>query len=113
MKNFSDNAGIEFYKVIYDNNARFLAAVGHQGGYVYYALDEVEDGKGTKLTVLQIDDIIEICGAPDIQVIAITPNSPKTLKLYNILCATFNEYLKRKLDDIEMTNEDDEYSLTQ
>lgn len=113
MSDFTKDSEIEFYVVKKGTETRFMATVGHQGGFVYYAFDEVKDGKYSKIVVNQVDDIVEICGAPDVQVYAVTAENPRTFELYVSLCETFNKFLKQKLSEIKSDgdNKDDEESL--
>lgn len=101
---------IDFYLVTSAGGEKYMATLGHKGGFIYYAFDSVIQGNISKIVVHQLDNIVEICGAPDVKVDAISPDNPKTVGLYFDLCSVFNDFLKKQFEEIKTTseNKDDE-----
>lgn len=80
----------EFYFIYHDDGSRNLvSAIGKQGGYIYFLI-ESKGGfreKTFEPIISPISNILDYCGSPDSQVIAIDPREPEN----KIMCKLISD----------------------
>lgn len=114
VDDFNKNSDIEFYIVRKSPGNRFLiAAVGSEdGGYIYFGLQyshsSLSIGKPQILKISQIDNIVELCGSPNVHVLAVDKCDPRTMKLYNILSSSIQDYFEKTEKEQAQKNKDNE-----
>ena len=85
----------EFYFIQYgDGSFNLVSAIGLKGGYVYFLIESQENifDKTFSPKISQITNILDYCGSPDAQVIAIDPKDPQTRSIYTKLCKCIDDY---------------------
>ena len=116
IDDFNKNLDVEFYVVRKSPDNRLLiAAVGSKdGGYIYFCLQyshsNLNTGKPQIFKISQIDNIVELCGSPNVHVLAIDKGNPRTRKLYNILISSIQDYFKKVEKEESQKNHDNEKS---
>lgn len=78
-----------------DGSRKLVSAIGQQGGYIYFLIEangNLSD-KSFSPKISLISNILDYCGSPDTQVVAIEPRDPQHKKLYINLSERIDDYL--------------------
>lgn len=77
---------VEFYLIIQPNKKeQVVSAIGYDdGGYVYLSLPIKIDNFDSKekIKISKISNIVEFCGDPNVKILSIDKEDPKTTTLY-------------------------------
>lgn len=88
----------EFYFIYHDDGSRNLvSAIGKQGGYIYFLIESKGSfrEKTFEPVVSPISNILDYCGSPDSQVIAIDPRDPQNKIMCKIISDSIDAYSKQ------------------
>ncbi len=85
----------EFYFIYHeDGSFNLVSAIGKQGGYIYFLVEtkELFNNRSVKPKVSPISNILDYCGAPDTQVIAIDPKEPQNKTMCKQISDSIDEF---------------------
>lgn len=85
----------EFYFIYHGDGSRNLvSAIGKQGGYVYFLIESKGkiSEKNFDPIISPISNILDYCGSPDSQVIAIDPRDPQNRNICKILSDSIDAF---------------------
>lgn len=77
-----------------DGSRNLVSAIGYKGGYVYFLIESNGNinNKSFKPVISPIANILDYCGSPESQVIAIDPKDPECKKIYQTLSACIDNF---------------------
>ncbi len=95
IKQPKDSPSTDFYYVCYgDGSKNIVSAVEFKGGFLYYLIQsdkEVFD-KNFDPKIVQISNIVALCGSPSTTVVAIDKEDEKNKALYEKLCECIENF---------------------
>lgn len=83
-----NNPSKEFYFIYHeDGRCNLVSAISKKGGYVYFLVESKEkmDNAIFRPKISPIANILDYCGAPDVQVVAIDPKEPQNTVMCKII----------------------------
>ena len=83
-----NNPSKEFYFIYHeDGRCSLVSAISKKGGYVYFLVETKEkmDNNVFRPRISPISNILDYCGDPDVQVVAIDPKEPQNKDFCKII----------------------------